>query len=262
MKSLARVAHVLPGPTVRRLKSLHSAGLRIRARIRARTDYAIDATVDAILGVKTFARVPAHPDMSARNIQYDPLPYRSLHTVARHLPLSPGDHLLDIGCGKGRVLCFFALRRLRRCSGIEISPSLAEQARSNARHLRARHAPIDVTHADAIDAEIGDASVIYLFNPFSAEVMRPVLRKIENSLRARPRALRICYVNPVQGALLEARDWLDCSDRFVVTWSGWHTCPVTIWSAAAPPLSAADSLGKSAGPGAAAARSSGAGLIS
>jgi hypothetical protein len=39
----------------------------------------------------------------------------------------------------------------------------------------------------------------------------------------------------VQGALLDARDWLKRADCFVVTWSGWHTCPVTIWLAAAPP---------------------------
>lgn len=203
--------------------------------MRKRADYAIDAAVDALLAVKTFARVPVHPDMSARNIQYDPLPYRSLRALARHLELLPSDHLLDIGCGKGRVLCFFARRRVRRCSGIEIIRELAEDARRNALCLRGRRATIEVTQADAIDAEIGDASIIYLFNPFSAEVLEPVLRNIETSLRARPRALRICYVNPVQGALLDARDWLRCADRFVVTWSGWHTCPVTIWSAAAPP---------------------------
>lgn len=235
MKSLARVAPLLPIRSARRLKALHRAWLRIGASLRKRGDYAIDVAVDAFLAVKTFARVPVAPDMNARNIQYDPLPYRSLCALARHLPLSPGDHLLDIGCGKGRVLCFFALRRMRRCAGIEIAPDLAEEARRNARSLRGRRAPIDVTHGDAVAAEIDDASVIYLFNPFSAEVLEPVLRNIETSLRARPRPLRICYVNPVQGALLDARDWLKRADRFVVTWSGWHTCPVTIWSAAPPP---------------------------
>ena len=238
MKSLTRVAPLLPSPTVRNLKALHSAWLCVHSGMRKRADYAIDVAVDALLAIKTFARVPVHPDMSARNIPYDPLPYRSLRALARHLPLSPSDHLLDIGCGKGRVLCFFALRRVRRCSGIEIERELAEDARRNARSLRCRRAPIDVTHADAVDAEIGDASIIYLFNPFSAEVLEPVLGSIETSLRARPRALRICYVNPVQGALLDGRDWLRCADRFVVTWSGWHTCPVTIWSAAALPVAA------------------------
>ena len=234
MKSLTR-APLFPRPAVRHLKALHSALLCVHSGMRKRADYAIDVAVDAMLAVKTFARVPTHPDMSARNIEYDPLPYRSLCALARHLKLSPDDHLLDIGCGKGRVLCFFALRRVRWCSGIEIMRGLAEDARRNARHLRGRRAPIDVTQGDAIGAEIGDATIIYLFNPFSAAVLEPVLRNIETSLQARPRKLRICYVNPVQGALLDARDWLRCADRFVVTWSGWHTCPVTIWSAAAPP---------------------------
>ena len=242
MKSFAYVARVLPNPTLRRLKSLHDAWIAIRWRIQKRTDYAIDVTLDALLGIKTFVRVPVAPDMSARNIEYDPLPYRSLRAVARHLPLLPSDHLLDIGCGKGRVLCFFARRRVRRCSGIEIVQDLCEDARRNARSLRGRRAPIDVTHADAIDAEIGDASIIYLFNPFSAEVMQPVLRHIEHSFRVRPRALRICYVNPVHGALLDARDWLTCADRFVVTWNGWHTCPVNIWTAHSEPAHNAHTL--------------------
>ena len=243
MKSLARAGFVVPSPTLRYLKSLHSACLGMRARLGKHADYAIDVAIDALLGIKTFSRVPVAPDMSARNIQYDPLPYRSLLTIARHLPLAPGDHLLDIGCGKGRVLCFFALRRVRRCSGIEIEPDLAADARRNARRLRGRRAPIDITQADAIAAEIGDASVIYLFNPFSAEVMEPVLRNIEHSLRARPRPLRICYVNPVQGALLDARDWLKRADCFVVTWSGWHTCPVTIWSADTSRMHGAANIG-------------------
>lgn len=232
MMPLARIAHAVPSRTVQRqLKSLHSECLGLRSRIRKQADYAIDRIVDAFLGIKTFTPVPDHPDMTARNIQYDPLPYRSLCGIARHLSMSRDDTLLDLGCGKGRVLCFFAMRRLSKCSGIEISPSLADGARRNAQRLRGRHAAIGVTQGDAMNADMGDASIIYMFNPFSGEVMEPVLRSIDRSLRAQPRALRICYVNPVQSALLDSRAWLTCTDRFSVTWSGWHTCPVAIWSA-------------------------------
>jgi len=241
MSSLAAVTRVFRLMVPR--KRVRHAWIETRWRIRKRTDYAIDGTVDAILGVKTFSRVPLAPDLSARNIEYDPLPYRSLRAIARHLPLSPGDHLLDLGCGKGRVLCFFALRRVRRCSGVEISPQLAEEARRNAQFLRARRAPIKVTLGDAIEAQIEDASIIYLFNPFSAEVMAPVLRNIENSLRAHPRPLRICYANPAQGTLLDSCDWLTRTDRFLVTWNGWHTCPVNIWSAGSQPAENAPTLG-------------------
>lgn len=226
------LALAVPSQTLQaRLEFLRRTFLRAGPAVRRRADYGIDLIVDAILRIKTFVPVPRHPDMMARNIQYDPLPYRSLREIARHLPTSRGDHLLDLGCGKGRVLCFFALYGLKKCSGIEISPVLTDEARMNARRLRGRHSAIDITQGDAIDADIGDASIIYMFNPFSGEVVEPVLRRIESSLRARPRELRICYVNPVHAPLLDSRAWLACTDFFVVTWSGSHTCEAKIWSA-------------------------------
>jgi SAM-dependent methyltransferase len=239
MTALRRVAYAVPSATMQRhLKSLHRAFLGFASRIRKRTDYTIDVIVDAIFGIRTFVRVPVHPDMMARNVEYDPLPYRSLCSIGRHLPTSRDDNLLDLGCGKGRVLCFFALRRLGKCSGIEISPALADEARINAQRLRGRHSLIEVIEGDAIDADIGGASIIYMFHPFSNVVMEPVLRSVEASLRAQPRALRICYANPVQAGLLDSCAWLTCTDSFVVTWSGWHTCPVKIWSAASERVAA------------------------
>jgi SAM-dependent methyltransferase len=236
MKLLKRIALAVPSRTLQRhLKSLHREFLAAGSWMLKHTDYAIDLIVDPVLRIRTFVRVPVDPDLMARNIEYDPLPYRSLCVIARHLPTSRGDHLLDLGCGKGRVLCFFALRRLDKCSGIEISAGLADEARINAQRLRGDHAPIEITQGDAVDSDIGNASIIYMFNPFSGEVMAPVLRRIETSLRARPRGLRICYANPAQAALLESCAWLTCTDAFAVTWSGWRSCPVKIWSASSDP---------------------------
>jgi SAM-dependent methyltransferase len=216
----------------RHLKALHRVVLQFGSTVRKLADYGIDLATDAILGISTFSPVPADPAAAAlaRNIRYDPLPYRSLYGIARRLRVSRSDSLLDLGCGKGRVLCFFALRGLRKCSGIEISPELADQALINARRLRLRRSPIEITEGDAVDVDVGEASIIYLFNPFSAEVMAPVLRRIEASMSVRPRRLRICYVNPAQSRLLDACAWLARTDEFVVTWSGWHSCPVKVWS--------------------------------
>lgn len=206
--------------------------IRLAASGRRHLDYAIDIAVDAALGVKTFVPVPAEPiDTTARNGRYESLPYRSLRVIRRHLRPSRRDVVLDIGCGKGRVLCLFALHCAGRCAGIEVSSELAAEATVNAGRLRYPHSPIEVTNVDAAEAAIGDASIVFMYNPFSAPVMRTVLAHVGDSLRRAPRELRICYANPVEAAVLDECPWLVCTDEFMVMHNGWRAAPVKIWTA-------------------------------
>ncbi len=205
--------------------------LKARSILTRHFDYAIDIGVDALLGIDTF--VPAlkrSANDSARNRRYEPLPYRALRTIARHLPLSEDDVLIDLGSGKGRVLCLAATALRTRCAGVEVSPSLANAALNNIRRLRWRHRPIDLANTDAADAAIGDASVVFMYNPFSAEVLRRVLQQVDWSLRNSPRKLRICYANPTEGAVLDECPWLACVEEFLVIQNGRRACPVKIWT--------------------------------
>ena len=196
---------------------------------RRHFDYATDLVCDALLGIDTFIFVPRGPiDNTARNGRYEPLPYMSLRTIARRLEISPQDVVLDLGCGKGRVLCFFAARG-NSCIGVEISFPLAFKAKKNARRLRRRNGVIDVVHRDAAEVDIAEASVIFLYNPFSEEVMRPVLEHIHESLETSPRNLKICYANPIAGELLDETPWLVCLDQFAVTQNGKRGVPVKVW---------------------------------
>lgn len=222
--------------------------IRLGASGRRHADYALDIALDAILGIRTFVPVPPEPpDPTMRNGRYEPLPYRALCTIVRHLHPSSQDVLLDLGCGKGRVLCLFAIWGVATCRGVDISQELVFEARRNADHLRWRRAPLEIANADAADAGIGldDASIVFLYNPFSAEVMRPVLAHIRDSLSAAPRPLRICYANPVEAALLDECGWLVRSDEFLVTHNGWHAAPVRIWTAR-PDLVSEPALARSA----------------
>lgn len=213
--------------------------IRLGGTGRRYFDYAVDLACDAALGIDTFIPVPQEPiDSTARNGRYEPLPYRAMRTIARHLDASPRDVLLDFGCGKGRAVCLFA-RRVRRCIGIEISRDLAADAQRNAQRMRWRRAAVHIITRDAVDADIGDASIIFLYNPFSAEVMRPVVARIRQSLVAAPRELKICYANPVEAAVFDASPWLIRQDEFLVTHNGWHAAPVKIWRARVDVLAAA-----------------------
>jgi SAM-dependent methyltransferase len=152
--------------------------------------------------------VPCHAD----NYAYSTPDYLDLRRILSRAQLTPADVFYDIGCGLGRVVCLAARRRITKAVGIELNPGLAAIARRNGERLRGRRAPIEIRVADAVTADLGDGTFFYLFNPFGAETLRAVLASIERSLAARPRAVRIVYVNPQHAAAFDEAPWLEPHD--------------------------------------------------
>ena len=81
--------------------------------------------------------------------------------------LGPDDHLVDLGCGEGRILRAAATTIGCRVSGVEADARLVARAEQVVR------AEIDagtakVAHGDAATFELGDATVVFLFIPSTA----------------------------------------------------------------------------------------------
>ena len=75
------------------------------------------------------------------------------------------DVLVDVGCGKGRVLNWWLSQGLRnRLVGIEMNPEVAAAA---AKRLR-RYTNVQVIAGDAIEAMPEDATLLYMYNPLDA----------------------------------------------------------------------------------------------
>jgi SAM-dependent methyltransferase len=119
---------------------------------------------------------------------------------------------LDIGAGKGRGLLVASEYRFRKVVGIELNPALAAVARQNVAQWKVAHevdptaepiAPIEVLEQDALEFELPDApTLLFLFHPFEAPVLRKLLRQIETQLgrraaanRQQVPALDLIYVN-------------------------------------------------------------------
>ena len=113
----------------------------------------------------------------------------------------PGDVLVDVGCGRGRVLSTW-LRTLpdHQVVGIELDPKLAKgTARRFARHSRCR-----VIEGDAVAMLPPDGTLLFMFNPFN----RATVARLRGALEARPPSqppLRILYSNPRHVDLFEGR---------------------------------------------------------
>lgn len=135
---------------------------------------------------------------------YMPISYVLLQEIFRQLPLQPSNHFLDIGCGKGRVLCVAAQLGYSKLTGIDFSKDLCEEATANLEHTKIKFPDLQYTiiTKDAMNYEIPkDADRIFLFNPFDIVVMGAVVYNIMESAQEYPRDIYVIYANPIYAEL-------------------------------------------------------------
>jgi len=107
-----------------------------------------------------------------------------LENIPRHATL------VDLGSGKGRALIIAARMGFQRVIGVEFAAELADIARRN---LAITEARAEVILGDAGEYALPDGALgIYLYNPFSVEVMR----KIAAQLDVRSGETWVAYLNP------------------------------------------------------------------
>lgn len=193
-------------------KPLH---YRVRRRALLEFTKVYEDAFDAFYGIRTYAPLlPGAPDPADRDQGYEPVSYRGLDVINRRVGLRADDVVYDLGCGMGRATCYFARSPIRGSIGVELDPRLAETAQRNAQTLRGRRAPIAIHQGDATQQPYGDGSLFFLFNPFSAAVLAPVLDRIAAARNGRP--LRFIYVNPQAREVMDAAPWLKRSDWFSI----------------------------------------------
>ncbi len=117
----------------------------------------------------------------------------------RYLGVSDRDTFLDFGCGKGRAVHQAARWPFRRVIGVEISPALAEAARTAlaARRHQHRCRDVEIVVADATTYRVpDDLTVGYFYHPFGSDTFDVVVERIVESLDRNPRRVRLIYVVP------------------------------------------------------------------
>ena len=168
---------------------------------------------DKRLHIRTIGREDEdHPHYSP----YEPTPYSVLQRLADSGHIRRKDHLLDYGCGKGRVAFFMAAVIGCRVTGIDHSRKLIDIAKEN----RSASGLGDRVHLECCLAEqymLRDENVFFFFNPFSEIVFGGVLRRLAQSAGGR----LICYYPSeayidILNLTPEVRriDAIDCRDLF------------------------------------------------
>jgi Methyltransferase domain len=106
-------------------------------------------------------------------------------------PVSPDDVLVDVGCGKGRVINWWLRRGLtNRIVGIELDDAVASRTRKRL----SRYPNVTIVTGHAVEKLPEDGTIFYLFNPFTTEVMAAFKSRLAELARERGR-VRIIYNN-------------------------------------------------------------------
>jgi hypothetical protein len=116
------------------------------------------------------------------------------------LAITPDDVLVDVGCGKGRVINFWLHRGCRnRIIGIDLREDVA---RRTAARL-SRFPNVSILAGDAIDCVPRDGTFFYLYNPFGADTLKAFIERL-GATNVAPARVRILYLNALHQQVFEA----------------------------------------------------------
>ncbi len=105
--------------------------------------------------------------------------------------IKPSDVLVDIGCGKGRVINWWLHNGLcNRIIGIELDEEIANRTRQRVR----KYKNVTIIAGDAIQNIPADGTLFYLYNPFDAQIMEAFKNRLM-SLFGKDSDITILYYN-------------------------------------------------------------------
>jgi hypothetical protein len=164
--------------------------------------------------------------------------YAQLSYLFTHndLLVHESDVLVDVGCGKGRVINFWLGRGLRnRIIGIELDEAVAGATRNRL----ARHPNVEIITGDVARGLPEDGTLFFLFNPFGPEVMKPFMEHLKQR-----RGIRILYWYCLHVDLFMKDPWWSVEQLR----TGDHKPGALIRPRAAVPAERAGSVARGAGP--------------
>lgn len=109
----------------------------------------------------------------------DPTHYFVLEELFTHYSFTKRSHLLDVGCGTGRVLAHFLRQGYPgRAAGIELDPDLAAAAQAWA----GAHEQLEVLQGNALELDLSVYTDFYLFNPFDQNILQQFIEALEHQV--------------------------------------------------------------------------------
>lgn len=159
-----------------------------------------DKGFDRKYGTDTGYVMSTQPDEFSKPGQVAPVPSnpRVIKYIIRHLGIDYRNFLfLDFGCGKGRALLCASDFPFKRIVGVEWSEKVCAIAQRNLeiyKSKRQKCTDLEVQCLNALDYQFpASDTVLYLYNPFSTEILKEVFANIQRSVLANPRRFLVVF---------------------------------------------------------------------
>ena len=113
---------------------------------------------------------------------------------------SDNTSIVDLGCGKGRVMVVAAHFGFTSIIGIDFAKELCEEAKANMEKVQNKFPDLKwkVICNDALNYAIQpNDCVFFMFNPFSKDILEEFIKKTEQSFITSPRNIYFLYASPL-----------------------------------------------------------------
>lgn len=112
--------------------------------------------------------------------------------LASGVKIAESDVLVDVGCGKGRVINYWlSLGCQNKIVGIELNEQIAEGVRKRLQNWK----NVTILTGDAVQNIPLDGTLFWLFNPFGGEVMEAFRDRLVESFQKNVRPVTLVYYN-------------------------------------------------------------------
>jgi predicted RNA methylase len=140
--------------------------------------------------------------------RYEPVSFYMLEKLfAAFRKISTRGSIVDLGCGKGRMMMVAPHFGFNHVTGIDFAKEMCEQATVNMIEKEKQFSGIKwkVINENILDYCISSSdSTFFMFNPFTEEVLQEFLKKLDDSCHQFPRKIHFLYASPqYQSALLD-----------------------------------------------------------
>jgi tRNA1(Val) A37 N6-methylase TrmN6 len=141
-----------------------------------------------------------------KSSRYEPVSFHILEKLFDAFKkISDNTSIIDLGCGKGRMMMVAPYFGFTNITGIDFAKELCQQAIINMEKKEQQfpHIHWQVINENVEQHEINsNDSVFFMFNPFDEDVLMNFLKKLEVSCTRFPRQVYFLYASPQYQKLL------------------------------------------------------------
>ena len=141
-----------------------------------------------------------------KSSRYEPVSFYILEKLFNAFKkISDNSSIIDLGCGKGRIMMVAPHFGFTNITGIDFAKELCQQAIHNMRKKEKQFPEIkwEVINENVEQYEINSTdSIFFMFNPFNEDVLKNFLERLDKSCDQFPRRVYFLYASPEYEQLL------------------------------------------------------------